>query len=50
MGTRIADSALYAHLWGTAELGEVFEERSRIQSWVQILVALLTLARAAAGD
>lgn len=40
MGTRIADSALYAHLWGTAELGEVFEERSRIQSWVQILVAL----------
>jgi adenylosuccinate lyase len=40
MGTRIADSALYAHLWGTAELDEVFEERSRIQSWVQILVAL----------
>jgi adenylosuccinate lyase len=40
MGTRVTDSALYAQLWGTAELGEVFEERSRIQSWVQILVAL----------
>ena len=32
MGTRIADSALYAHLWGTGELGEIFEERSRIQT------------------
>ncbi|HEU5387673.1 MAG TPA: adenylosuccinate lyase family protein [Streptosporangiaceae bacterium] len=40
MGTRIADSALYAHLWGTGELGEVFEERSRIQSWLEILTAL----------
>jgi adenylosuccinate lyase len=46
MGTRVTDSALYAQLWGTAELGEVFEERSRIRSWVQILVAL---AEAQAG-
>ncbi|MGH3403146.1 MAG: class-II fumarase/aspartase family protein [Streptosporangiaceae bacterium] len=46
MGTRVTDSALYSQLWGTAELGEVFEERSRIRSWVQILVAL---AEAQAG-
>jgi len=37
---------MYSQLWGTAELGEVFEERSRIRSWVQILVAL---AEAQAG-
>jgi len=46
MGTRVTDSALYAQLWGTPELGEVFEERNRMQSWVEILVAL---AEAQAG-
>lgn len=40
MGARLADSALYGHLWGTDELRGVFEERSRLQSWLDILVAL----------
>jgi adenylosuccinate lyase len=42
MGTRLSDSAQYAHLWGTAELAQVFEERARLQSWLDILVALAT--------
>jgi adenylosuccinate lyase len=40
MGARLTDSELYAHLWGTAELRAVFEERPRLQSWLDILVAL----------
>ncbi|MGH2677780.1 MAG: class-II fumarase/aspartase family protein, partial [Actinomycetota bacterium] len=40
MGARIADSALYGHLWGTDELRAVFDERARLQSWLDILVAL----------
>ena len=28
MGTRLTDSRQYAHLWGTAELAQVFEERA----------------------
>lgn len=40
MGTRITDSLLYAHLWGTGELRAIFEERTRIQTWIRILVAL----------
>jgi adenylosuccinate lyase len=40
MGARLTDSELYAHLWGTAELRAVFEERRRLQSWLDILVAL----------
>ena len=46
MATRLSDSAMYAHLWSTAELDAVFEERARLQSWLDILVAL---ARAQAG-
>lgn len=40
MGARIADSALYGHLWGTDELREVFDERRRLQAWLEILAAL----------
>ena len=40
MGTRLSDSGQYAHLWGTTELAEVFEERARLQSWLDIIAAL----------
>jgi adenylosuccinate lyase len=40
MVARLTDSVLYAHLWGTEELRAVFEERRRLQSWLDILVAL----------
>lgn len=40
MGTRLSDSEQYAHLWGTPELTQVFEERARLQSWLDIVTAL----------
>jgi adenylosuccinate lyase len=40
VGARITDSALYGHLWGTDELRAIFEERARIQSWLEILAEL----------
>ena len=40
MGTRLSDSEQYAHLWGTPELAEVFEERARLQRWLDIISAL----------
>lgn len=40
MGARITDSELYAHLWGTDEMRAVFDERARLQSWLDILAAL----------
>ena len=40
MGARITESELYAHLWGTAELRAVFDERARLQSWLDVLAAL----------
>ncbi|HEY5878907.1 MAG TPA: adenylosuccinate lyase family protein [Nakamurella sp.] len=42
MGTRLSDSAQYAHLWGTAELEHLFDERARLQSWLDIIAALAT--------
>jgi adenylosuccinate lyase len=42
MGSRLTDSRQYAHLWGTPELRQVFDERARLQSWLDILVALAT--------
>ncbi len=45
MGSRITDSALYGHLWGTDETRAIFDEPARIQSWLEILA---TLARAQA--
>ncbi len=40
MGTRLTESAMYAHLWSTEELASVFEERARLGTWLEILVAL----------
>jgi adenylosuccinate lyase len=40
MGTRLSDSEQYRHLWGTTELESVFEERARLQRWLDILSAL----------
>lgn len=40
MGTRLSDSAQYAHLWGTPELTAVFDERARLRAWLSILTAL----------
>lgn len=40
MGTRLTESAMYAHLWRTEELAGVFEERARLGTWLDILVAL----------
>jgi adenylosuccinate lyase len=44
---RITDSLGYAHLWGTAELREVFDEPARVQGWLDVIAAL---ARAQAGE
>jgi len=40
VGTRLTDSEQYAHLWSTPELAQLFEERARLQSWLDILIAL----------
>ena len=40
MGARITESELYAHLWGTEELRGIFDERARLQSWLDILASL----------
>jgi adenylosuccinate lyase len=40
MGTRLSDAEQYAHLWGTPELAGIFEERARLQRWLEILAAL----------
>ena len=46
--SRIADSPMYAHLWGTPELREVFGERGRLLGWLDVLAALAR-AQAAYG-
>ena len=40
MGARLTDSEVYAHLWGTEELRGIFDERHRLQAWLDILTAL----------
>ncbi|HZV52962.1 MAG TPA: adenylosuccinate lyase family protein [Candidatus Dormibacteraeota bacterium] len=40
MATRLTESPLYRHLWSTPELDAVFEERARLQSWLDVLAAL----------
>jgi adenylosuccinate lyase len=42
VGSRLTDAPMYSHLWGTAELAGVFEERARLQSWLDVLAALAT--------
>jgi adenylosuccinate lyase len=48
VNARITDSLSYAHLWGTAELREVFSEEGRVQGWLTVLAALAR-AQAAHG-
>jgi adenylosuccinate lyase len=43
----ITESAMYAHLWGTPESRAVFDERARLQRWLDVLAAL---ARAQAAE
>jgi adenylosuccinate lyase len=38
--TRVADSRSYRHLWTAPELDRLFEERQRLQRWLDILTAL----------
>jgi adenylosuccinate lyase len=47
MSARIADSSAYAHLWGTDELRQIFDEKARLQGWLDVLAAL---ARAQAAE
>jgi len=44
---RIADSLGFGHLWGTPELRAVFDERARLQGWLDVIAAL---ARAQAAE
>jgi adenylosuccinate lyase len=37
---RLTDSAVHGHIWGTDELRAVFDERARLQGWLDVLVAL----------
>jgi len=37
---RLADSAMYGHLWGTPETRAVFDEPARLQGWLDVLAAL----------
>jgi adenylosuccinate lyase len=46
-GARIADSQMYAHLWGTPAVRAVFDERGRLRGWLDVLAAL---ARAQAAE
>jgi adenylosuccinate lyase len=47
VSTRITDSALYGHLWGTAETRAIFGEQGRLQGWLDVIAAL---ARAQAAE
>src|SRR5262249_51477920 len=47
-GTRVADSALYAHLWGTAEARAILGEEGRLAGWLEVIAALAR-AQAATG-
>src|SRR5215471_8787699 len=48
MTTRITDSALYGHLWGTAEARAILGEEGRLRGWLEVLAALAR-AQADAG-
>ena len=48
MTARLADSQMYAHLWGTPAVRVVFDEPGRLQGWLDVLGALAR-AQAAYG-
>jgi adenylosuccinate lyase len=37
---RLAESAMYGHLWGTPAVRAVLDERGRLQGWLDVLTAL----------
>jgi len=47
VSARISDSLTYSHLWGTDELRQIFDEKARLQGWLDVLAAL---ARAQAAE
>jgi adenylosuccinate lyase len=47
VSARISDSTMYGHLWGTPAVRAIFDERARLQSWLEVLA---TLARAQAAE
>jgi adenylosuccinate lyase len=47
MTTRITDSPLYEHLWGTDEARAVLGEEGRLRGWLEVIAAL---ARAQAAE
>ena len=48
MSSRITDSPLYRHLWGTGEAREILGDEGRLRGWLEVIVALAR-AQAAAG-
>ena len=48
MSTRITDSLIYQHLWGTAEARGVLGDEGRLRGWLDVIVALAR-AQAATG-
>src|SRR5258706_3274103 len=48
MSSRITDSPLYQHLWGTAEAREILGDEGRLTGWLGVIAALAR-AQAAAG-
>src|SRR5487761_1763800 len=48
MSSRITDSPLYQHLWGTAEARAVLGDEGRLRGWLEVIVALAR-AQAATG-
>jgi adenylosuccinate lyase len=48
MSTRITDSPLYQHLWGTAEARAILGDEGRLACWLTVIAALAR-AQAAAG-
>jgi adenylosuccinate lyase len=40
VGARLTDAGAFAHLWGTDEVRALFDDRARVQRWLDILVAL----------
>ncbi len=40
MSAHPADSAIFGHLWSTPETHAIFDDRPRMQSWLEILAAL----------
>jgi adenylosuccinate lyase len=40
MGAHLVDSTVYGHLWATPELHKLFDDRGRLQTWLDILAAL----------